>query len=72
MEYENEEVDRITIQLKGGIKEASGTLHIGDIVTLLVEAKVTSIEYKVNQRTGHLTRHHTLQYDSAETVRKSR
>lgn len=70
MEYENEAVDRLTLQIKGGIKETSGTLHIGDMITLLVEARVSSIEYKVNQRTGHLTRHHTLVYETAETVRK--
>jgi hypothetical protein len=72
VEYEDEQVDRITIQIKGGIRETSGTFHIGDTVTLLVEAEVTSIEYKVNKRSGHLTRHHTLTYDKAETVRKSR
>jgi hypothetical protein len=70
VEYENEEIDRITVQIKGGIKESSGTFRIGDTVTMLLEARVTSIEYKENQRTGHLTRHHTLVYDKAEAVRK--
>ena len=70
MQYENEEIDRVTLQIKGGIKESASSFHIGDTVMLLVEAEVTSIEYKVNKRNGHLTKHHTLMYSNAETVRK--
>jgi hypothetical protein len=69
--YENEEIDKVTVQVKGGIKEIKDNLHIGDSVLLLVEAAVTSIEYRVNKRTGHLTKHHTLTYESVETVRKA-
>jgi len=69
--FENEEIDRITLQIKGGIRESSSSFHIGDSVMLLVEAEVTSIEYKVNKRTGHLTKHHTLMYTNTETVRKA-
>lgn len=68
--YENEEIDRVTLQIKGGIKETSSSFHIGDTVMLLVQAEVVSIEFKVNKRTGHLTKHHVLSYTNAETVRK--
>jgi len=71
VQFENEEIDRVTLQIKGGIKETASSFHIGDTVMLLVQAEVTSIEYKVNKRTGHLTKHHTLAYTAAETVRKA-
>ena len=68
MRFESEEVDRITLQIKGGLLEFDDQLGMGDQISFLVTGTVASVEHKINQRTGHLTRHHVVKYDSVSQI----
>lgn len=68
MRFEDEEVDRILLQIKGGLLEFSEQLGMGDQVSFLVTGTVVSVEHKINQRTGHLQRHHVVKYDTVSQI----
>jgi len=70
MKFENDEVERITLQVKGGLLETDSGFHIGQEVMLLVKGSVVNVEHKVNERNGRLSRHHVVKYREVEVIRK--
>lgn len=68
MKFEDETVDRVVLQMKGGLLEFDEIISMGDQVSFLVTGTVVSVEHKINQRTGHLQRHQIVKYDSVSRI----
>lgn len=48
--------------------EIDSVLRMDDIIRVVVEARVSSVDHKVNERSGDLIRHQTARVISAELV----
>lgn len=68
--YEGKPVDgaRLKVTTAGPGLEVDEVLRIDDIVRVVIEARVSGIDHKVNERTGALIRHQSLRVIAAELL----
>jgi len=71
MKFEQDDVEVITMQVKGGIVQIDDGLSVGQHVTILVDGIVTDVDHKLNLRNGNLTRHHVIKYDECQVLRRA-
>lgn len=71
MKFEQDDVEVVTMQIKGGIVHIDDGLKVGQHVTILVDGIVTDVDHKLNLRNGNLTRHHVIKYDECQVLRRA-